>query len=93
MKRKPIKYLSRGFQAGASNSTPAENLICAVYVQALNDMRKYPAGSRFFESAAEFLLKDPYHALKNEAYEAVETEIWKRREERREMIEGDSNHE
>lgn len=86
--RKLISYQARNFQAGASNSTPAENLICAIYVQALNDMRKYPVGSRFFESAAEFLLKDPYHAMNDEAYEAVETEIWKRREERREMIEG-----
>lgn len=68
--------------------SPYENLICTVYSYAVFEMRKYPAGSRSFNDAADFLLKDPYGILTKSAFEALETEIWDKRDKRRAFIEG-----
>ena len=67
--------------------SPYESLICTVYTYALFEMRKYTAGTRLFDDAANFLLADPYGILNENALKKISTEIWEKRDKRRAEIE------
>ena len=67
---------------------PYYDLLSAVYLQAIEDLKKYDAGTREFGNAAVFLTRDPYGILDARMKGGIDNLIWERREERRQMIEG-----
>lgn len=67
---------------------PYYDLLSAVYLQAINDLKKYDAGTREFGNAAVFLTRDPYGILDARMKGGIDNLIWDRREERRKAIEG-----
>ena len=74
MNRNKVKTFHHG--GGNPPADPWKNLICAIYDKAWEDLERFPAFSRDFESAAKFLLDDPYElfdeAQKAELKEKVE---------------------
>lgn len=75
--------IPNGSGAAKAALNPYYDLIAAVYTQAVDEVKKYDPCTRFFESAANFLLKDPYGILDNHMREEIEEMIWKRRDEAR----------
>ena len=75
--------IPNGSGAAKAALNPYYDLVTAVYVQAVDEVKKYDPCTRFFESAANFLLKDPYEILDGHMREELEDLIWKRRDEAR----------
>ena len=79
--------IPNGSGAAKAALNPYYELVAAVYIQAVDDVKKYATSTREFESAANFLTKDPYGVLDKHMREEVENLIWERREEARATIE------
>ena len=78
-----------GDGVGAPRRSPYETLICTVYSHAIFEMRRYKAGTRLFEDAAVFLLRDPYGILSDDAQKKLSGEIWEKRDKYRADLEND----
>ena len=72
-----------------SRRSPYETLICTVYTHAVFEMRRYKAGTRLFDDAANFLERDPYGILSKSAQDKLVDEIWQKRDAYRAALETD----
>lgn len=93
-KKLPIDSESIGFNwhlggAVIPRRSPYETLLCTVYTHAVFEMRRYKAGTRLFEDAAQFLERDPYGILSESAHKKLSAEIWQKRDEYRAALEND----
>lgn len=75
--------IPNGSGAAKAALNPYFDLVTAVYTQAVDEVKKYDPCTREFESAANFLLKDPYDILDKHMLDEIEELIWKRRDEAR----------
>lgn len=97
-KRLPIES-ERGFNwhlgdgGELSRRSPYEVLVCTIYTHAVFEMRRYKAGTRLFEDAANFLERDPYGILCESAYKKLSGEIWEKRDAYRAALEQDLRRE
>lgn len=87
---KPFTNFNWHIEGGGKLSpSPYANLAASLYAHAVFEMRSLAAGTYAFDDAANFLLSDPYGVLSKEAKEALDFEIWAKREKRRAALETD----
>lgn len=67
-------------------SSPYENLLYSIYGLAVWDVRTRLPGDNLFETAASFLMKDPYGVLNDDAKKKIAREIECREWERKRKL-------